>query len=78
MNSKYLFDKYDSLTNNEKKEVLNFIEFLSSKKQRSKKKRMVASFNLEKEEFIGMWEKRIDMEASTSWVRNSRKSEWAD
>jgi hypothetical protein len=32
---------------------------------------------LSEEEFVGMWSNRPEMQDSTEWVRNTRKSEWS-
>jgi hypothetical protein len=32
---------------------------------------------LSEEEFVGMWSNRLEMQDSTEWVRNTRKSEWS-
>ncbi|HED38581.1 MAG TPA: DUF2281 domain-containing protein [Ignavibacteria bacterium] len=78
MNSELLLKKLESLSKNEKREVLDFIDFLKSKKNRFPERRQNVKVNLENEKFIGMWKNRTEMKDSTSWVRNLRKSEWVD
>ncbi len=71
-----LLKKFESLSNQEKKEVLDFIDFLKNKKSRFKRILKKSVKAIENEEFIGMWKERPEMEDSTAWVRNLRKNDW--
>ena len=77
MSSKILIEKFESLTINDKKEALDFIDFLRNKDPRSRKRRRVGTSKIEDEKFIGMWENRDDMTDSAAWVRNLRRKDWA-
>jgi hypothetical protein len=78
MTSEILIEKFKSLSSKDKKEVLDFIEFLKTRKANPRKYGQNAIVNIEDEKFIGMWKNRPDMEDSTAWVRNHRKTEWVD
>ncbi len=58
-----------------KQQVIDFVEFIKNKYAAATKK--VASLERSGEPFIGMWRDRDDMRDSSSWVRNTRNSEWA-
>ena len=77
MNSEILIGKFASLSKNDKKEVLDFIDFLRSKNRRSRGRRQTKISKIEDEKFIGMWKNRDDMIDSAAWVRNLRQKDWA-
>jgi hypothetical protein len=77
MNKEIEFREFDSLPPEAQKQVLNFISFLQTRnKTASAKRKFKQTPNLSEEAIIGIWRNRPDMQNSTSWVRNSRKSEW--
>jgi hypothetical protein len=75
MNKKSVLDKYDQLPPNAKKEAGDFVEFLHNQYAKStpqkKNKKPLSEYN-----FVGMWKDREDMEDSTKWVREQRKTQW--
>ena len=79
MSEKELIKKLKKLPSEAQQEVADFVEFLSKKyldtpedSDSSKKKSILES------SFRGMWKDRQDMQDSTKWVRELRKSRWAD
>ncbi|NIA31845.1 MAG: DUF2281 domain-containing protein [Actinobacteria bacterium] len=76
MSTEILINKFEALTKMEKKEVLDFIEFLKSKNILKKRHRWTSITKLEDEKFIGIWQNRDDMKDSTDWVRNIRTKDW--
>ncbi|MGH9895626.1 MAG: DUF2281 domain-containing protein [bacterium] len=74
MNIRDAMDKLATLPPQQQAEVLDFIEFLSSR--RPAKARGYKLSPLRDEPFIGMWENREDMADSASRVREGRKKEW--
>jgi hypothetical protein len=77
MRSVKILDKFESLPIDDQKEVLDFINFLKTKKRTKRRKRISAS-SFQFEKFIGLWKDRDDLKDSTSWVRNLRRREWAN
>ena len=76
MSTEILINKFESLTKMEKKQVLDFIEFLSSKNILNKRRHRATIAKLEDEKFIGIWQNRDDMKDSADWVRNIRRKDW--
>lgn len=79
MSEKELIQKLKELPSEARQEAADFVEFLSKKyldksadSDSSKKKSILES------SFRGMWKDREDMQDSTKWVRELRKSRWAD
>lgn len=56
------------------KQVLDYIAFLKTRYAGTRKK-PAKRIPLNQEPAIGMWRDRKDMEDSTAWVRNLRRSE---
>ena len=73
-----VIDQFDTLPPKAKKEVADFIAFLRGryKAEPSRKKEKVSK--LKSEAFVGIWKERKDMQDSASWVRKTRRGEWAD
>lgn len=57
-------------------QVVDFIAFLRTRSAPTEPKKNVKRTLLRDEAFVGMWRGRKDMQDSTSWVREIRKSEW--
>ncbi|KAA3606183.1 MAG: hypothetical protein DWQ06_01675 [Calditrichaeota bacterium] len=77
MLSENFIEKLESLSSDDQKEVIDFL--LSKNKSRnSKRTRKNKMVNLEEEKFVGMWKNREDLADSSNWVKNLRKSDWAD
>jgi len=64
-----------SLPPEAQKQVSDFVAFLQSRYlvPTGKKARRIA---LTQEPFIGMWKDREDMQNSTAWVRQLRRTHW--
>lgn len=78
MSEKELIKRIKKLPSEAQKEAADFVEFLSQKyiqqpldSSSSKKQSILES------SFRGMWKDREDMQDSTKWVRELRKSRWA-
>jgi len=78
MSEKELIKRIKKLPSEAQKEAADFVEFLSQKyiqqpvdSSSSKKKSILES------SFRGMWKDREEMQDSTKWVRELRKSRWA-
>lgn len=78
MTTEILIKKIESLSNEDRKEVINFIDYLENRKNRLKKNRQKKTTNIEDEKFIGMWKDRVDLADSSDWVRRLRKTDWID
>lgn len=59
-------------------QVIDFIAFLKSRYPPSRARKMAKPTELTKEPFIGMWRDRKDLQDSSTWVRNVRKSDWEE
>jgi len=78
MSEKELIKRIKKLPSEAQQEAADFVEYLSKKyiqqpidSSSSKKKSILES------SFRGMWKDREDMQDSTKWVRELRKSRWA-
>ena len=78
MSEKELLKRIKKLPTEAQQEGVDFIKYLSQKyiqqpinSSSSKKKSILES------SFRGMWKDREDMQDSTKWVRELRKSHWA-
>ena len=78
MSEKELIKRIKKLPTEAQQEAADFVEYLSQKhiqqpidSSSSKKKSILES------SFRGMWKNRKDMQNSTKWVRELRKSRWA-
>lgn len=79
MSEKELIKQLKKLPSEAQREAADFVEFLSKKylqqteeTDSSKKKSILES------SFRGMWKDRQDMQDSTKWVRELRKSRFSD
>jgi len=79
MSEKELIKQLKKLPSEAQQEAADFVEFLSKKylqqseeTDTSKKKSILES------SFRGMWKDREDMQDSTKWVRELRKSRFSD
>ena len=66
---------FNALPPEAQKQVLDFISFLEAR-YKPVSSRKVRRARLRNEPFIGMWSRRQDMQDSSGWVRNTRRSEW--
>jgi len=77
MQIKKIWHQIATLPPEKQQEVADFIAFLQKRYQclpphNKQPKRM----KLTEETFIGLWENRKDLQESSSWVRDIRRSEW--
>ena len=78
MSEKELIKRIKKLPSESQQEAADFVEYLSQKyiqqpidSNSTRKKSILES------SFRGMWKDREDMQDSTKWVRELRKSRWA-
>ena len=57
-------------------QVADFIAFLQTRYTPAHPSQSTRRPRLAKENFIGIWRNRKDMDDSTAWVRNMRQREW--
>jgi Protein of unknown function (DUF2281) len=76
MTNEEIISEFSSLPSEARREVVDFISFLRLRYSKNNKTKTVAKFSDEK--FIGMWKDREDLQDSTGFVRNLRKSEWTN
>lgn len=77
MTQQELFKAFESLPAEAQQQTLNFIAFLQQTYAPATSKSQKTEIDWTNDPFIGMWQERQDMEDSTTWVRNSRNSEWS-
>ncbi len=78
MTHQQLIDEYSSLPAEAQREVADFVAFLRQRYKAAEATPQTSSIDLENEPFIGMWSNRQDLDDSTAWVRNTRKTEWGE
>lgn len=76
MNQNSFLQDFSKLPPEAQKQVIDFIAFLQTRNLPAKPRKKVKASGLTQEAFIGMWQNREDLQDSTKWVRDSRKSEW--
>lgn len=76
MEEKTVLTQYASLPPNAQQQVRDFIRFLQSQYKSTSRSRVQPTTKLTDEEFIGIWKNRADMQDSTAWVRETRKTHW--
>lgn len=78
MSEKELIKQIKKLPDKAQQEVADFVEFLSKKYiQQPKDSSSSQEKSILDSPFRGMWKDREDMQDSTKWVRELRKSRWA-
>jgi hypothetical protein len=58
------------------RQVAEFIARLRERYQRSQSVEKPEGSDIAKDDFIGMWRDREDMQDSSEWVRKAREREW--
>jgi hypothetical protein len=76
MTQQELFKAFESLPAEAQRQALNFIAFLQQTYVPAIKPQKT-EIDWANDPFIGMWQERQDMDDSTTWVRNIRKSAWS-
>jgi hypothetical protein len=78
MSEKELLKQIKKLPAKAQKEAADFVEFLSKKYiQQSTEFSSSQEKSILQSPFRGMWKDREDMQDSTKWVRELRKSRWS-
>ena len=67
---------FESLPEEAKREVADFIAFLKSRYTHHKKTDQFLKSKLTEESFVGLWKDREDLSDSSAWLRDVRKTEW--
>lgn len=79
MSEKELLKKIKKLPSEARKEAADFVDFLYEKYiQQPKKNNSSSKDSILENSFRGMWKDREDLQDSTKWVRELRKSRWAE
>lgn len=79
MLEKELIKQFKKLPSEAQKEAADFVEFLSKKYlQQSDETDSSTKKSILKSSFRGMWKDRVDMQDSTKWVRELRKSRFSE
>jgi len=73
MKPENLWQQFDTLPTEAKREVIDFIAFLQIRYERSVFVKKAKRSKLKNEPFIGMWKDRDDMSDSVAWVRGLRR-----
>ena len=76
MEPEKIFDDISNLPPEAQRQVVDFIAFLRTRYKRSEQEKQTERINLVNEPFIGIWKDREDMNNSSKWLRNVRKTEW--
>jgi uncharacterized protein YfbU (UPF0304 family) len=74
MTNEEIIREFSSLPSEARREVIDFISFLKSRYRKNDKTKSV--LELSNEKFVGMWEDREDLQDSSRFVRDLRRSEW--
>lgn len=78
MSEKELIEQLKKLPSEAQKEAADFVEFLSQKYLQQEEETPSSNKSILESSFRGMWKDREDMQDSTKWVRNIRKSRQAN
>lgn len=76
MSESTVFNKFDELPPEAKKQAQDFVDFLYQRYVRSTKKEKTQPISISDSSFFGIWKDREDLTDSTEWVRKVRKSQW--
>jgi len=74
--SENIWQQFNTLPAEAKREVLDFIAFLQIRYERPVVVKKAKRSKLKNEPFIGMWKDRDDMSDSVAWVRDIRRRHW--
>jgi len=76
MEQEKIVNDISSLPPGAQRQVVDFIDFLKTRYNRSRAKKQFKRTYLVNESFIGIWKDREDMKDNDKWLRNIRKTEW--
>ena len=71
-----VWQQFEALSPAAKRQVAEFIAFLSARRKRRSTSNAVDEKPINKEGFVGMWSDREELADSTAWVRRLRSEEW--
>ena len=79
MSEKELIKQIRKLPTEAQQEAADFVEFLSKKYiQKPEETDITKKKSIVENSFRGVWKDRDDLQDSTKWVRELRKSRWAN
>ncbi len=79
MSEEELIKQIKKLPSEARQEAADFVEFLAQKYiQKSEETDIPKKKSILKNSFRGVWKDRDDLQDSTKWVRELRKSRWAN
>lgn len=79
MSDKELIEQIRKLPVEARQEAIDFVEFLSQKYLlRTEKPNKIGEKSVLNSSFRGIWKDREDLQDSTKWVREQRRSRWAE
>ncbi len=76
MKPEKLWQQFDTLPVEAKREVIDFITFLQIRYEPRIVVKKAKRSKLKNEPFIGMWKDRDEMSDSVAWVRELRRRHW--
>ncbi len=71
-----VWQMFDTLPSQAKQEVIDFIEFLQKRYQKTEKSKTPKKSKISEEAFVGMWANHGGLEDSRKWLRELRRREW--
>jgi len=74
--SEQLLRDIEALSEDDRRQVADFVAFLRSRAKREVRKRAPKLVPLAEDPAIGMWRDREDMKDGVAWVRSIREREW--
>ena len=77
MSSSIIEEKLRKLPPDAQEQVKGYIEFISLKHSKKTPDKSFAN-KLSSSTFFGIWKDRSDMNDSTDWVKNLRKTQWSE
>lgn len=74
MTQQQLWDEFAALPDEAQRQVADFVAFLRGRYAATPPVSSLRAEELEAEPFVGMWRDREELEDSSAWVRQTRKS----
>jgi hypothetical protein len=71
-----VWQQFEALSPAAKRQVAEFIAFLSARGKRRSASDAAGGKSLNNEDFVGIWSDRDELADSTEWVRRLRTEEW--
>ena len=78
MSEKEIIEQLKKLPSEAQQEAADFVEFLRKKYLPKTEQQKSSGGSILDSTFKGAWKNRSDMKSSSQWVRNIRKSRWAE